>query len=508
MAFPRAGTKFAGNGLERPRMSGKDETPPPANRWAAFAVLLTANFMNVMDVTIVNVALPTLRAEFAATPSQIEWVVATYVFVFAILLLPCGRLGDIFGRRKMFLWGVGLFTLASGLCGFAWSIEALIAARVLQGIGAAMMSPQAMALIPTLFPPRERGGAFSYFAVAAGLASVSGPILGGLLIEGDILGLDWRPIFLVNVPVGIATVALALKLVPDVPGNRSLGIDSVGILLAGGALFGLLLPLVEAPAIGWKAWMWPFVLGAPILAVCFVLWERRQDARGAPQLIPMTLLVKKSFLSGAFLLGLLFSGVPGFFLVMAVYLQDGFGLSPLWSGLTVTPFSVGILCSSPVANRLGDRHLRLRVIAGGLVLTAAHVALHLSALAMEDAYNWFVFAPVLFCAGFGLGTTAAPLFQIALSGAAGADTGSASGATRAIQQVGSAFGVAIMGGIFFATLGGVAPGLHEAYTSALLAALNYTTGAFLLLAAAALVMRIGAERSEEDVAQASGSATP
>ena len=478
-------------------MSKTEAFKPPTNRWAAFAVLLAASFMNVMDVTIVNVAMPTLQADLDASPNKIEWVVASYVFVFAVLLLPCGRMGDIFGRRKMFVWGVSLFTAASGLCGLAWSIDTLIAARVLQGVGAAMMSPQAMALIPVLFPPKERGAAFSYFALAAGLASVSGPIIGGLLISGNIFGLDWRPIFLVNVPVGIVTVLLALRLVPDVPGNRGIGFDGIGVVLAGLALFAILLPLVEAPGIGWQLWMWPFVIAAPLLALGFVLWEQRQAARNQPQLVPMVLLGRKSFLSGSFLVGLLFSGVPGFFLVMAIYLQDGFGLSPLWSGLTVTPFSLGILLASPVSNKLGNHYLRARVIIGALILALAQVVLHFVVLAQTDTYSWVAFAPILFCAGFGLGSTAGPLFQIALSGATGEDTGSASGASRAIQQVGSAFGIAIMGGIFFSTLGNEPPGAREAYSSAMVAALYYTIGAFLVLAAVAFFFRIDADPTVE-----------
>ena len=478
-------------------MSKTEAFTPPANRWAAFAVLLAASFMNVMDVTIVNVAMPTLQADLNASPNKIEWVVASYVFVFAVLLLPCGRLGDILGRRKMFIWGVALFTAASGLCGFAWSIDTLIAARVLQGVGAAMMSPQAMALIPVLFPPKERGAAFSFFALAAGLASVSGPIIGGLLISGNIFGLDWRPIFLVNLPVGIVTVLLALRLVPDVPGNRGIGFDGIGVVLAGLALFSILLPLVEAPGIGWKLWMWPFVIAAPLLAVGFVLWEKRQAAREQPQLVPIVLLGRKSFLAGSFLVGLLFSGVPGFFLVMAIYLQDGFGLTPLWSGLTVTPFSIGILLASPVSNKLGNHYLRARVITGALILALAQVVLHFVVLSQTDTYSWIAYAPVLFCAGFGLGSTAGPLFQIALSGATGENSGSASGASRAIQQVGSAFGIAIMGGIFFSTLGNASPGSHEAYSSAMVAALYYTIGAFLLLAAVAFFLRIGADPAEE-----------
>jgi len=475
---------------------------PPANRWAAFAVLLTASFMNVMDVTIVNVAMPTLKTDFDASPNKIEWVVAVYVFVFALLLLPCGRLGDILGRRKMFLWGVALFTFASGLCGVAWSIDSLIGARVLQGVGAAMMSPQAMALIPTLFAPNERGSAFSFFALAAGLASVSGPIIGGLLIGGNLFGLDWRPIFLVNVPVGLITIILAIRLVPDVAGDRKIGIDGVGILLAGFALFSALVPLVEAPGIGWQTWMWFFVIASPVSAVSFAKWEHRQASLARPQLIPVTLMKKKSFISGGILVGLLFSGVPGFFLVMALYLQEGFGLSPLWSGLTVTPFSVGILLTSPVSKRLGNRYLRERVVAGSLTLAAAHVALHFVVLAEQGTYSWIGFAPILFCAGFGLGSTTGPLFQIALSGASGTDTGSASGASRAIQQVGSAFGIAILGGIFFGALGNAPDAGMSAYTAAMIASLYYTISVFLILAASAFFLRIKADPYSEDAAHA------
>lgn len=471
---------------------------PPANRWAAFAVLLTASFMNVMDVTIVNVAMPTLKTEFDASPNKIEWVVAAYVFVFAVLLLPCGRLGDILGRRKMFIWGVGVFTFASGLCGMAWSVDALIAARVLQGLGAAMMSPQAMALIPVLFAPAERGSAFSFFALAAGLASVSGPIIGGLLIGGNIFGLDWRPIFLVNVPVGIITILFALRLVPNVAGDRKIGIDGVGIILAGLALFSVLLPLVEAPGIGWKIWMWPFVIASPMLAVGFVKWEHRQAALGRPQLIPATLMRKKSFITGCLLVGLLFSGIPGFFLVMALYLQEGFGLSPLWSGLTVTPFSVGILLTSPISKRLGSRHLRARVVTGALILASGHVGLHFAVLAEGATYSWLGFAPILFWAGFGLGTTTGPLFQIALSGAGGSDTGSASGASRAVQQMGSAFGIAIMGGIFFGALGDASVGDQAAYSAAIVTALNYTISAFVVLAASAFFLRINVDPESAD----------
>ena len=205
-------------------MTAVDGTPQPAvyaGRWIAMAVLLLAGFMNLVDVSIVNVALPSLQHAFDASDSQIEWVVAAYVLVLALGLLPFGRLGDIVGRRRMFVAGVAVFTLGSAICGLAPSMGALVAARVVQGIGGAMMTPQTLAIVPALFPPHERGKAFSLFGLTAGLATVAGPLLGGLLIDADLFGLGWRPIFLVNVPIGLLAVILALYYVPELPGRRA-----------------------------------------------------------------------------------------------------------------------------------------------------------------------------------------------------------------------------------------------------------------------------------------------
>jgi len=473
------------------RGSAPQSSEPLATRWMAFSVLLMANFLNVMDGTIVNVALPTLKAEFGATPSQSEWVVASYIFVFALFLLPCGRLGDTFGRRRMFILGVAVFTATSALCGAATSMETLIAGRVLQGLGSAMMAPQTMALVPNLFPPQERGAAFGLFAVAAGLASVAGPIVGGLLIAADIAGLGWRPIFLVKIPLGILAIFLALRLVPFVPGRRSLGIDGVGITLAGVAMLALLVPMVEIPTIGWRHWMAPLLIGAPVLVALFVVWERRQARLSRPELVPADLLRTRSFLMGCLLTGLHFSGVPGFFLVMAIFFQQGFGLSALQSGMMVVPFSLGILAAAPLARRLGSDHLRYRVIGGALLLAASGLALRVVASSITNTVPWLWFGPFFLASGFGTATAAPALFQIALSGAGLSDSGSASGALRSIQQIGAAFGVAIMGGVFFWVLGDAPAGDHVAYVAAAKAAFTYTALAYATLAALAFVTHLG-----------------
>ena len=231
-------------------------------RHVAIAILLMANFMNLVDVTIVNVALPTLHDELGATPNMIEWIIAGYTFAFALFLLPAGRMGDIFGRRRLFLVGVTVFTAASALCGFSPTVEWLVGARLVQGMGGALMAPQTLAIVPALFPPEERGGVYAYFALTAGLASVTGPIVGGLLIGADIFGMSWRPIFLVNIPIGIAAFAGALWVVPAIQGKRSLGVDIVGIPLAALTILALLVPLIEIAALA-GAGGWAFCSSRP-----------------------------------------------------------------------------------------------------------------------------------------------------------------------------------------------------------------------------------------------------
>ncbi len=444
-----------------------------ANKWVAVAVLLLANFINLIDITIVNVALPSMQSELSASPNLIEWIVAGYTFSFALLLLPAGRMGDLFGRRRLFVTGIAIFTLASLACGLAPGIGTLVTARVVQGMGAAIMTPQTLALVPALFPPEQRGAAFGLFALAAGLASVTGPILGGFLIGADILDLTWRPIFLVNIPLGLAALAGAMAFVPAAEGDRRLGIDLVGIALAALAMLAVLVPLVEAPSVGWRAWMWPMILAAVPFGWAFIRWQIRQEARGAPQLLPMRLARSGRFLAGGCLNAVLFSGVPSYFLTVALYLQTGYGLTPLQSGLTTTPFPVGVLVASATTGWFGSRWIRQRVVAGGLFAGAGYLGQGWAVAGMGGEISWFRMAPWFFLGGFGLGNTVSPLYQVALSAADGNDSGSASGAVQAIRQVGIAFGVALMGGVFFTILGGAETGDQTAYRAAMLGAIGY-----------------------------------
>lgn len=462
------------------------EAPPVAGRWIAMSILLVANFMNLIDVTIVNVALPSLQEAFGATSSQIEWVVAVYILSFALLLLPAGRLGDILGRRRMFLIGVTLFTLGSALCGLAGSIEGLVAARVFQALGAASMTPQTLAIIPVIFAPKDRGAAFALTGLTAGMAAVAGPILGGWLIEANIWGLGWRPIFLVNIPVGIVAVLLALRFLPRVPGHPGAALDLVGTALAGITLFCVIFPLIEGRQVGWPWWCFAMIAAALPLAVIFFRWLRHRATQGRAQVIPWSLFANRNFVLGTILSAMLFSGVPGFFLVFALYLQTGYGLSPLQSGMTTVPFSLGVFAASFISGRLGPRWLRPRITAGAMLLAGAMIALRWQAQGMGEEMDRLALAPALLAGGLGLGTAISPLFQTILAHVGGRDTGAASGGLQAFQQMGSVVGLAIMGEIFFASLGsdlsaGVAS--HAEFGLALSRAVLYNVATFLVLAA-------------------------
>lgn len=435
------------------------------NRWVALAVLLLASFMNLIDVTIVNVAIPSMQEELGADASQIEWVIAAYVLAFALGLLPFGRLGDIVGRTHMFLIGVGLFTVASAACGLAPSIEWLIAARVLQGLAGAVMTPQVLAIATVTFPPEERGQSFSLFGLSAGLAAVAGPILGGLLIGANLhlnwfgsdISLDWRPIFLVNVPVGILAVVLGWFIIPRPPGHPGLKNDFVGILLFGASMVALVYPLIEGRSYGWPLWAWGMMAMSVVGLALFVLWERQMAASDRPQLLNFSLIRNSNFLLGALVTTIFASGIPGFFMVISILLQGGYGLTPLESGLTNTPFSVGVLVISIISGRFGSNFLRTRLAVSGGLLAAGMLWIHFVILNIGPTFDHWTFLPPLFLAGLGLGLGFSALFQTVLSSVPPRDAGAGSGALQAFQQVGGAIGVALIGEIFFTSLGPIPP---------------------------------------------------
>ena len=484
-------------------MNASDAAPASAapeypNRWLAMSVLLIANFMNMIDVTIVNVALPSLQSSLSATESAIEWVVAGYILAFALGLLPFGRSGDIYGKRRVFLIGVTAFTLASALCGFATSIDMLLVSRVIQGVAGAMMTPQILAIAQVMFPPKERAAAFALFGLTAGMASVAGPITGGFLIEHNVFGLEWRPIFLINLPIGILAVIAGRALIPDIRGNRDLTNDFVGIVLAAIAIFLLIFPLIEGRGFGWPAWCFAMMALSVPFAVAFVAWQYRQRNRGGPELLPVSLMTNYGYMLGAGTVMVFFSAMPGYFLMLTVFLQSGYGLGPLDAGLTTMPFPVGVLITSIVTGRMGGRGPRIRIALGTAILMVSVIVLRFTVSGVGESIERIAFIIPMFLGGVGLGLAIAPMYQLTLMKVPGRDAGSGSGALQAIQQMGAAFGVAIISEIFFATIPKqMAAGatLHDAFKAGFLSATWYNMCVYVLIAVAILALKPSAEVS-------------
>ncbi|MBL0371755.1 MFS transporter [Rhizobium sp. KVB221] len=472
-------------------------------RWIAMFVLLMASFMNMIDVTIVNVALPSMQKNLGVSESGIEWVVAGYILAFALGLLPFGRYGDIVGKKKIFLIGVTAFTMASALCGLAANVEMLIGARVIQGIAGAVMTPQVLAIAQIMFPPRERAVAFSLFGLAAGLASVAGPVTGGTLIHANIIGLDWRPIFLINVPIGIACVIAGRRLIPDIKGNPALKNDWIGIVIAAAAIFCLIFPLIEGRGFGWPAWCFALMAIFVPFAALFVWWERRQNARGAAELVPLSLMKNHNFIYAALASMVFFSAMPGFFLILAIFLQSGYQLNPLESGLTTIPFPIGVLIASVITGRLGGRSPRLRIVFGSAMLVVAMLILRDIVSGVGEAIVRSDFILPLFLGGLGTGITISPLFQTALAGVPPHNAGSGSGALQSIQQMGGAFGVAIISEIFFSMLAGrMAGGMtaHDAFRASFATAVFYNIACYVIVALFALVLRAPPTQAKQPAA--------
>jgi len=433
------------------------EAAPPAEqldprRWLALGVVLIAAFMLLIDISIVNVAIPSIQRDLHASYSQVQWVLAGYQLAFAVVLITGGRLGDIYGRKRLFLIGVTGFTAASALCGAAQNPAMLVGSRFLQGLMGALLFPQVLSIIQVEFAPRERGTALGMFGAAIGLATISGPLAGGLLIQGNLLGLDWRPIFLVNLPIGVIAVVAAVVLLRESRAEDAPRLDPVGVVLATAALLALVYPLVEGRDLGWPAWIFVLLAASVPLFAIFAAYERLKTRRDNSPLLVLDLFRERAFVSGLLLSAVFFSGIAAFFLTFSLFLQIGLGFTALHAGLTTIPFSFGTAVASAASTRLAPR-LGRRVLSlgclllaagmGGVILTVSHygTALH----------SWQLLPALLLC-GIGLGLVVAPLVNVILAGISGRNAGSASGALTTIQQVGGAIGVAIIGVIFFGLL--------------------------------------------------------
>jgi len=440
-------------GLARAEANG---TAPPSldpRRWAALVVILAAGFMDLLDVTIVNVAAPSMLRDLHATYAQFEWVVSGYVLGFAALLITGGRLGDIFGRKRMFLLGVAGFTVASALCGVAVSPGMLIGARFFEGAMAGLMVPQILAIMHVTFPPQERGKVFGVWGSVLGSASVAGVILGGVLVQWNLAGWHWRPIFLVNIPVGLAALAAAWFVVSESRSSAALRLDLVGMVLAITGVLMLVYPLTEGRTLGWPAWTFALIAGSAVVMAVFVAYERWRTGRAGSPLVVLSLFRARSFSAGMVVWAIFFVASGAFFLVWTLYMQVGLGWTPLHAGLTAVSFAVGAAAGAGLSVQVfTPRFGRSALMAGALVNAAGFAAYAwLSSHYGPGIHSWQMLVP-LAIAGFGFGLIAAALVDLILTGVPVRDAGSGSGVLSTVQQAGMALGYALVGVIFFSLL--------------------------------------------------------
>jgi EmrB/QacA subfamily drug resistance transporter len=420
--------------------------------WRALPVLMAGTFMIVLDFFIVNVTVPSMQAELHAGPTAVEWAVAGYGLTFAVFLIGAGRLGDQIGRRRMFSLGLALFTLASVACAAAPNAAVLVVSRLAQGLSAALLSPSVLSIIGVVFTGGRRIRAISVYGMVMGLAAVGGQLIGGVLIQADVAGLGWRSVFVINVPIGLAALALAPRWVPESRAATLSRLDLVGTGLVTAALVAIVLPLIEGRRDGWPAWTWASLASVPLLAAVFVAQQRRLSRRGGSPLVDPGLFRSRSFSAGLVTQLALWAGQASFFLVLAVYLQEGRALSPLQAGGVFTILAAAYLAASLRAPALTVRFGRRLIAAGALTLASGHAALLAAVAASTPGGTIALLAPGLLLVGAGMGLCITPLTTTVLATVDREQAGAVSGVLSTMQQVGNALGVAVTGVIFFGAL--------------------------------------------------------
>jgi EmrB/QacA subfamily drug resistance transporter len=464
-------------------------TAPDPRRWPAFTILLLAAFMDLLDGTIVFVALPRIASDLDADYAAMQWVVAGYTLAFAVGLITGGRLGDIYGRRTVFLAGVVGFTTTSVIAGLAPTVEILIAARIAQGLAAAIMVPQVLSIGQVLFDAKERYAAFALYGITLSLAAVVGPLLGAVLTEADIAGLDWRPIFLINLPIGIVTFAAGLRYVPESRSPRPLRLDLIGVGLVTTTLLLIMVPLVEGRTLGWPTWTLVALGAAAPALLAFAAWERHKARRDGSPLVEPSLFARRPFDAGLLLSLLFMAGLGSFWLVLVLYLQVGLGFSPITTALAGIAWPASVMIVGGLGAKLADSVGRPLIVVGlGLMAVGVAGVIATVTLVGPIIEPWQL-APALAVGGAGMGIAMPGLFDTILAGVPTRDAGSASGVVNTVMQVGSALGIAIVGVIFF----GLVPGteaagsstggpstqvLAETFASALTRTLWFHVGAF------------------------------
>ena len=422
-------------------------------RWFVFAVVLGANIMDLMDATIVNVAGPSIRAALGGSASTLQWLPAGYTLAFAVFLITGARLGDMFGRRRLFLIGSAGFTVMSAACSAAPSMAALIAFRVLQGSFGALMIPQGFGMLKEVFAEDEMTKVFGAFGPMMGLSILAAPILAGALIEANLWGIGWRLVFLINVPIGIAAFAGAVRVLPRTVPHPGIRLDTGGMVLIGVALTAIIYPLIQGRTAGWPAWTFVSLAAGAVLLGVFVLWERR---RRGDRLVEPGLLRNRTYTSGILVALAFFGAFGGLLLCVSLFAQLGEHFSPIHAGLTLIAMVLGMIAGMGAGFALVGRLGRHLLHAGVAITAAGTIVLALTVTGARWA-STLDLAPGLFLIGAGAGASIGQLFDFILAGVSMDEVGSASGVLEAVQQLSSALGVAVLGTIFFSALGSHLP---------------------------------------------------
>ena len=415
--------------------------------------MLAATVMNILDSTIVNVAAPAISADLGATYSDLQWIAASYTLALAAGLLTGGRLGDMFGRKRILMIGLVGFVAASLSCSLAWGPEALIVSRVLQGLFGAVMIPQGFGLIRDLFPPQQIGKAFAALGPVIGGSTILGPIVAGLLVDADLLGTGWRMVFAINLPLGLFSLIAGAKALPHVKGGREGGLDVLGALIAATGMFLLVFPLVQGRELGWPAWTVTMMISAILAFGIFTGYQMSRKRNGRTPLVQLSVFAKRSYTSGVVFVVVFFGSIVGFSLAVGLFLQLGLGQSPVRASLTMAAWAIGAFFGSGFAagmmTRLGRRilHIGLSMMAVGLVLLYA-----VFSQGVASAGGLKLVLPMVLY-GIGMGMIFVPLFDIIMGDIKDREVGSASSMLESIQQMGASLGVAVLGTVFFAAVG-------------------------------------------------------
>jgi EmrB/QacA subfamily drug resistance transporter len=473
-----------------------------SRRWLMLPVVLLAMFMAGFDIWVVNVAAPSLQRDLHVSNAALQLIVGGYAFMYASGMVTGGRLGDLLGYRRLFMIGVASFALASLLCGLAQSPTELVVARLLQGLTGAAMVPQVLALITATFPVQERSRALAWFGVTMGLAFVSGQILGGLLLQANVLGLGWRAIFLVNVPVGAATLVAAALVVPPARGHRRPRLDPAGAFGVSASVALALVPLTLGHDEGWPAWTWVCLAAClPVLALTLG-WERRLARRGGEPLLDLPLFRDRAFTAGTALNFALVFFFGSFMFVLTLLLQAGLGQSPLRAGLEAGPLALTFTVTSILGPRMAARFGPWSITIGAVLDVLGTIGLVLTGLRYGSHLTGWDLAPATAVIGLGQGTALPSLIGAALSHVPPERAGAAAGILTTMQQFGVASGVAIIGAVFYSRLGSASPGVPGRGNAVSAMEVAMVIDAVAVLAATALTLALPRRRAVNAVTSA------